>query len=180
MIKEIKFYSNEKDYLDFEVFLKNKNIEFIDRSPTMENKVKIIESFKLSERSEIILLNKDIFTLEEYENNFTINSGYYHFHPIGKGIIQVLKSSIIRNNLMFGKITFNFEDDDKDSIIWGKNVIKWIKDNGKKVYRTSSNMRIIAEKSENNFFCLPNASLEYNGINGKFLRLVEGVSCISK
>lgn len=180
MEKLLYYFSNHEDYLIFEEYLKKQNIVLIDTKPKTEKGVTVIDTIFKAQMSEVVLLNVNIQTLEEYSTRFVQNAGYYNYANSGAGIIQLLKSDMIRGNLKHGQLSANFNNNDAQTKKWVNDIFKWIKSNSKKVFRTTANMRVIADKPEKDFYSLLNAAEEFNGNNGHFLTIGEGIYCISK
>ncbi|MFV0346275.1 MAG: hypothetical protein ACK5IQ_08545, partial [Bacteroidales bacterium] len=85
-----------------------------------------------------------------------------------------------REYLAYGQLYANFDKNNQEEKKWVDMVFKWVKDNGKKVYRTTLDMRIVSDFHEQKSYCLPDASEKYNGSNGNFLTIVHGVVGIAK
>ena len=98
---------------------------------------------------------------------------------IGKGRIQLLRSTVEKGKFLKNGQLYGFSEDE-DSEAWIKEVFSWIKRHSKKVYRTTLNRNTVSEYPEANYYCFPSASEEFNGEEGKFLTIANDIYCIAK
>lgn len=180
MEKILYYFSNNEDYIMLEKYLKEQGIILIDSKPKLKKEITVVDHILNAHMSEVILLNNSIQTLEEYSERFDQIEGYYNYASTGKGIIQLLKSDVVNGDLKHGRFAANFNNEDVKTKKWVNDVFKWVKGNGKKVYRTTANMRVIADKPEKDFYSLSNAAIEFNGYNGHFLTIGKDIYCVTK
>ena len=79
---------------------------------------------------------------------------------------------------MWGELNASYDDEDTDK--WVKAIFKWIKENGKKVYRTSTTRNITADEAEKKTYALKEASINYSGQNGQYLTIGKDIYCVAK
>jgi len=170
MKRKCYFFANDNDYNMFTSFLKEVTTILIDTKPLLINEsINPLKNISEAQSIQLCLLNTNIVSLPQYSKEYNNIQGYAHFHPIGKGRMQLLK-----NGQLYGF------SEDEDSEVWIKEVFSWIKRHSKKVYRTTLNRSTISEHPEPNYYCFPSASEEFNGEEGKFLTIANDVYCIAK
>ena len=182
LVKDVSVFMTDNDNELFVEYLKTlSDVVLIDTKPTQSNKPKIIESIDEALLSEVVILNANLQALSNYEKNVVEIGGYYHFANTGEGILQLLRSKIScyhKNCLMNGRLAASYRRDDTDK--WVKEIFKWIKKSGRKVYRTSITRNLSADIAERNFYALPVAARTYNGANGQFLTIGKDIYCITE
>ena len=180
MKRKCYFFANDNDYNMFTSFLKEVTTILIDTKPLLINEsINPLKNISEAQSIQLCLLNTNIVSLAEYSKEYNNIQGYAHFHPIGRGRIQLLKSTIEKGKFLKNGQLYGFSEDE-DSEAWIKEVFSWIKRHSKKVYRTTLNRNTISEHPEPNYYCFPSASEEFNGEEGKFLTIANDVYCIAK
>ncbi|TCC99672.1 hypothetical protein [Pedobacter hiemivivus] len=182
LVKDASVFMTDNDNKLFVEYLqKLSDVVLIDTKPTQSNKPKIIENIDDALLSEVVILNANLQALTNYEKHVIEIGGYYHFANTGEGILQLLRSKISsydKNCLMNGRLSASYHSEDTDK--WVKEVFKWIKKAGRKVYRTSITRNLSADMAERNFYALPAAARTYNGADGQFLTIGKDIYCITE
>lgn len=180
MKRKCYFFANDNDYGVFTSFLKEVTTILIDTKPLLINEsINPLKNILEAQTKQICLLNTNIVSLPQYSKEYNNIQGYAHFHPIGRGRIQLLKSTIEKGKFLKNGQLYGFSEDE-DSEAWIKEVFSWIKRHSKKVYRTTLNRNTVSEHPELNYYCFPSASEEFNGEEGKFLTIANDIYCIAK
>ena len=182
VVKDINVFMIGDDIKLFMAYLQSlSDVVLIDTKPTKSNKSEIIESIDDALLSEVVILNANLQARSNYEKNVVEIGGYYHFANTGEGILQLLRSKISsyhQNCLVNGRLAASYRRDDTGN--WVREVFKWIKTAGRKVYRTSITRNLSADIAERNFYALPTAAKTYDGTDGKYLTIGKDLYCVPK
>ena len=88
------FFANDNNYNMFTSFLKEVTTILIDTKPLLINEsINPLKNISEAQSIQVCLLNTNIVSLAEYSKEYNNIQGYAHFHPIGKGRMQLLKTA---------------------------------------------------------------------------------------
>jgi len=101
MKRKCYFFANDNDYNMFTSFLKEVTTILIDTKPLLINEsINPLKNISEAQSIQLCLLNTNIVSLPEYSKEYNNIQGYAHFHPIGKGRMQLLKSTIEKGKFL--------------------------------------------------------------------------------
>ncbi|MGE7944340.1 hypothetical protein ACQKNB_19880 [Lysinibacillus xylanilyticus] len=185
IVKKLGVFMTDTDKKIFSelLFEKFQNIYLIDNKSSKNKNIKLL-SFLSEANVSATILNSSIFSLDDYKKLVELqNSPPYSFPMVGKGMIQYVPSNIAQYDpkcLKDGYLSASYNSDDKETEHYIKQVFKTVGQNGKKVFLTSKYREIVADVAEKNIVAWPNAAIEYNGNNGRYLTQTKERMLISK
>ena len=101
MKRKCYFFANDNDYNMFTSFLKEVTTILIDTKPLLINEsINPLKNILEAESIQVCLLNTNIVSLPQYSEEYNNIQGYAHFHPIGKGRSQLLRSTVEKGKFL--------------------------------------------------------------------------------